>query len=80
MILCLDGGTFWIKNDEFSQSTKRRYFGSLGLLVEYKINHWFSIFATPDYLGYYYKLKNTGSDGKSYIHNFNAAIGLALKF
>lgn len=79
LALSVDGGTFWFNNDDFSERTKSRYFGSAGLLFEFKLSEGFSVFASPDYLLYKYKLENGNSSRKSYIHNFDGNLGFAFK-
>lgn len=79
LITSLDGGTFWIKRDDFNEQTKDRYFGSLGLIFEFKLSPGFSLLLSPDYLLYKYELANGLSDRKSYIHNFNGNLGVAFK-
>jgi hypothetical protein len=79
IIACLDGGTFWIYNDNFGESTRSRYFGQAGLMFEAKMGR-ISWFFEPSYALYRYKIKNLPENRKSYLHTINAALGLAFKF
>ncbi|HEY8402904.1 MAG TPA: hypothetical protein VIK89_16675, partial [Cytophagaceae bacterium] len=71
LIAGIDGGTFWINNDAFSQNTRKRYYGSAEARFQFNFGRNYSFFIAPEYMIYRYKLENGVPDQTSYIHNFN---------